>query len=127
MAADTGRHYVPLTCHGHSRPVPHISFSPLTKDDMYYMISACKGEMPAQLLPGQPFAHARVHRWKPHAPRRQDGRLVGRAVLALAPPDADTAGITRIGTFIGHKGAVWQAKLSHDASTAATASADFTA
>jgi serine-threonine kinase receptor-associated protein len=33
----------------------------------------------------------------------------------------------RIGTFFGHKGAVYQARLSPDASTAATASADFTA
>lgn len=33
----------------------------------------------------------------------------------------------RIGTFFKHKGAVYQARLSHDASTAATASADFTA
>ena len=32
-----------------------------------------------------------------------------------------------IGTFIGHKGAVWQARLSPDAGTAVTASADFTA
>lgn len=37
------RQYVPLTCHGHSRPVPHLSFSPLEKEDVYYMISACKG------------------------------------------------------------------------------------
>lgn len=35
--------------------------------------------------------------------------------------------IRRIGTFFGHKGAVYQARLSPDAATAATASADFTA
>jgi serine-threonine kinase receptor-associated protein len=32
-----------------------------------------------------------------------------------------------IGTFFGHKGAVYQARLSPDASTAATSGADFTA
>ncbi|KAH6607042.1 wd domain containing [Trichoderma cornu-damae] len=88
MAAETPRQYVPLTCHGHSRPVPHISFSLLEKDETYYMISACK-----------------------------DGNPMLRD------------GVTGdwIGTFIGHKGAVWQARLSPDASNAATASADFTA
>ncbi|KAI0204050.1 WD40-repeat-containing domain protein [Astrocystis sublimbata] len=82
------RTYVPLTCHGHSRPVTHISFSPLEQDDSYYLISACKDGNP-MLRDGQ------TGDW--------------------------------IGTFIGHKGAVYQSRLSPDASTAATASADFTA
>ncbi|KAI1809700.1 WD40 repeat-like protein [Poronia punctata] len=86
--AEISRQYVPLTCHGHSRPVPHISFSPLEKDGSYYLISACKDGNP-MLRDGQ------TGDW--------------------------------IGTFIGHKGAVWQARLSPDANTAATASADFTA
>ena len=35
---------VPLTCHGHSRPVTHLSFSAVLDDDQYYVISACKGK-----------------------------------------------------------------------------------
>jgi hypothetical protein len=36
--------YVPLTCHGHSRPVTHLSFSDWADEgDIYYLISACKG------------------------------------------------------------------------------------
>ncbi len=37
---------VPLTCHGHSRPVTHLSFSSVVDDDQYYLISACKGGDP---------------------------------------------------------------------------------
>lgn len=37
---------VPLTCHGHSRPVPHVSFSNPQKDGQYFMISACKDGNP---------------------------------------------------------------------------------
>ncbi|RFU29602.1 hypothetical protein B7463_g6751, partial [Scytalidium lignicola] len=87
--ADTPKTYVPLTCHGHSRPVPHISFSGFVgSEDEYYMISACKD----------------------NNPMLRDG-VTG----------------DWIGTFFGHKGAVYQARLSPDSATAATASADFTA
>jgi len=34
---------VPLTCHGHSRPITHLNFSYVVDDDQYYLISACKG------------------------------------------------------------------------------------
>jgi len=34
---------------------------------------------------------------------------------------------SRIGTFLGHKGAVWQSRISSDASVAITGSGDFTA
>ncbi|PLN81556.1 WD repeat protein [Aspergillus taichungensis] len=79
---------VPLTCHGHSRPVPHLSFSSTVEDDQYYLISACKD----------------------NNPMLRDG-ITG----------------DWIGTFLGHKGAVWQARLSTDANIAATAAADFSA
>ena len=83
-----GTKVVPLTCHGHSRPVPHINFSSIVDEEQYYIISACK-----------------------------DGNPMLRD------------GVTGdwIGTFLGHKGAVWQARLSSDATLAATASADFSA
>lgn len=84
----TTKHTVPLTCHGHSRPVTHLSFSGFVGDDEYYLISACKD----------------------NNPMLRDG-VTG----------------DWIGTFFGHKGAVYQARLSPDACTAATASADFTA
>ncbi|KAK2750415.1 hypothetical protein FQN57_003895 [Myotisia sp. PD_48] len=87
MALDSSK-VVPLTCHGHSRPVPHISFSAVTEEEQYYLISACKD----------------------NNPMLRDG-ITG----------------DWIGTFLGHKGAVWQARLSLDATIAATAAADFSA
>lgn len=111
---DAPRQYVPLTCHGHSRPVPHISFSPLEKDDSYYLISACKGK--TIFLAPIPQLLCRLF-----------CGVVLTYILDGNPMLRDGQTGDWIGTFIGHKGAVWQARLSPDASTAATASADFTA
>ncbi|KAF3939675.1 hypothetical protein ABW19_dt0205578 [Dactylella cylindrospora] len=76
---------VPLTCHGHSRPVTHLSFSQVVNDE-YFLISAYGNPMLRDGITGD---------W--------------------------------IGTFIGHKGAVWQARLNAGGNLAATASADFSA
>lgn len=78
---------VPLVAPGHTRPVTHISFSPLLDDGTYLLISSCKD--------GNPMLREWTGDW--------------------------------IGTFVGHKGAVWCTKLSRDASRAASGSADFTA
>jgi len=87
MTAEANK-VVPLTCHGHSRPVTHLSFSSIVDEENYYLISACKD----------------------NNPMLRDG-ITG----------------DWIGTFIGHKGAVWQSRLSSDATLAATGSADFSA
>lgn len=79
---------MPLTAHGHSRPVTHLHFSHLVDDNESYLISACKD----------------------NNPMLRDG-VTG----------------DWIGTFLGHKGAVWSSRLSTDGALAATGSADFTA
>ncbi|KAF4627288.1 hypothetical protein G7Y89_g10867 [Cudoniella acicularis] len=86
---EISKQFVPLTCHGHSRPVMHLSFSGFVDggEDEYYLISACKD----------------------NNPMLRDG-VTG----------------DWIGTFFGHKGACYQARLSPDAAIAATGSADFT-
>ena len=78
---------VPLVAPGHTRPVTHLSFSPLQEDGTYVLISSCKD--------GNPMLREWTGDW--------------------------------IGTFIGHKGAVWSSKLSPDTSRAASGSADLTA
>jgi WD40 repeat protein len=78
---------VPLVAPGHTRPVTHLSFSPLQDDQSYLLISSCKD--------GNPMLREWTGDW--------------------------------IGTFIGHKGAVWSSKISRDTSKAASGSADFTA
>ncbi|KAK5093708.1 hypothetical protein LTR70_005707 [Exophiala xenobiotica] len=87
MASDIPR-AMPLTAHGHSRPVTHLHFSHLVDESDSYLISACKD----------------------NNPMLRDG-VTG----------------DWIGTFIGHKGAVWSSRLSSDGALAATGSADFTA
>lgn len=114
MGDSAPRQYVPLTCHGHSRPVPHLSFSPLEKEDVYYMISACKGLLATNSFPFliRPLMEYRS-RWQPYASRWSDGRLdrhlprpQGRCVASEAKPQCFDCcdGFCRLhGKGLGHE------------------------
>ncbi|CAG0880441.1 unnamed protein product [Darwinula stevensoni] len=95
----------PLTCSGHTRPVVQLCFSDVTENG-YYLISACKASYPSDIWCGLTLGIAFT-----------DGKPMLR--------QGETG--DWIGTFEGHKGAVWGVSLNREATRAATGAADYTA
>ena len=138
----------PLVCHGHSRPIVELSYSAVTEDGVF-LISASKGAPPrgsarrARRQPccwhGPPRAVLQKHRRKGcflarAAPLGSGSRARARKLTPAPDARADGKPMLRngetgdwVGTFEGHKGAVWGACLNTLATHAATASADFSA
>ena len=106
---------VPLTCPGHTRPVVDLAFSGLTEEGSY-LISASKGEIWVLFVTvGCRCCILQVLMFVSFV-------LVDGLPMLRAGDTGDW-----IGTFEGHKGAVWGATLNDDASRAATGAADFSA
>jgi serine-threonine kinase receptor-associated protein len=92
-----------IMCTGHSRPVPDVSFSPLLDNATS---APSNDDTP---LPTEPDC------------------LIISAGLDKTPMLRRGDNGDWIGSFIGHKGAVWSARLDQSAKLAVTASADFSA
>eukprot|EP00061_Rhincodon_typus_P016229 g44331.t1 len=123
----------PLTCSGHTRPVVDLAFSGITPYG-YFLISACKGE-PAARVAAQRASRLQASALGPGLGQTRGSNyhvltcsVIKITLVSNGKPmmrQGDTG--DWIGTFLGHKGAVWGATLNKEANRAATAAADFSA
>ncbi|XWS26939.1 hypothetical protein CRYUN_Cryun26dG0073200 [Craigia yunnanensis] len=112
---------VPLVCHGHSRSVVDLFYSPVTPDAFFSLVSA-KTVALHRTMRGMHFVEGYFD---------IDHMLIK---MGLYLSGSDSSPMLRngetgdwIGTFEGHQGAVWSVCLDTNALSAASGSTDFTA
>jgi serine-threonine kinase receptor-associated protein len=114
---------IPVVCPGHTRPLAELQFLYVPEEKRTLLMSACHGAFVCfglfffvlvrkaivdYLLYTDTHTYTHLTRYKDRKPMVRDG----------------TTG-DWIGTFVGHKGAVWSCRLDATGSLAATASGDF--
>jgi serine-threonine kinase receptor-associated protein len=116
---------IPIVCPGHTRPLAELQFCYLPDEERTLLISACHGASDLRLV--KMLENVRYN-------TLYEYQLVTNFAYSLLcyhmnidrkPMIRDGASGDWIGTFAGHKGAVWSCRVDATGNLAATASGDF--